>query len=191
MSDDLQARKLVIPDLPLDDSTPIFFTDRELSYQAWHTKVAAMLGDYQGRLEAGDEWALFEAVAFCYLNKIPLPDWLGQDFVDKSLCFALGISRDLGAAFNVKRKKNWQQSARKKAALKSLDVHSFIESRLTEGVTKPAVFEEAGEKFFISASTARDLYYDVRRRLKLVTERYAKIAARAYVLQDLISKPKD
>jgi hypothetical protein len=122
-----------------------------------------LLEDRQRRLEAGEAWALLDAVDLCARSGTPMPVWLVDAFGDRYMKWHLYQVRTLDEAFEVAgNRKGMQIEARAhREWLKPRIVFEVF--RLHDGEGMPfddALFERAGQTLGIGKTVAKEIYYD-------------------------------
>jgi hypothetical protein len=118
------------------------------------------------QFEAGEEWALLDAVDFCARAGMTMPLWLANAFCERYLDWFLFQVKTLDEAFKVegdRKGKHIERRARREW-LKPRVVLEVLRLHDPEGENMPlddVLFERVGETLGCGKTLAKDLYYDV------------------------------
>jgi hypothetical protein len=113
------------------------------------------------QFEAGEDWALLDAVDFCARAGMPMPEWLVQAFCDRYVDWCLFRVKSLDDAFKVKRPKKMKLKARERRERLKPQVVLWV-LRLQRERRVPfdeALFERVGKQLGIGKTTANKIYY--------------------------------
>ena len=133
-----------------------------------HEALLLGLNEFKLKVDSGNNLAIISAFRYCIMNDLDIPDWLGDAFMVVTNKFFSLECKGLDEAFGTEWPKGMHiNTARKKRKYK-LAVYNFITNQHDKG--KPIdvnMFECAGTKFNLSASTARDYYYEAKAMLTI------------------------
>jgi hypothetical protein len=110
------------------------------------------------QFEAGEGWALLDAIDLCGHTGTPLPPWVQQGFAERYRRWLQYDAGSLDEAFSVKRKQNKRQAKverlKSRVAIRVLKLHR-------NGVPlDEALFDTVGRDLEIAGGTVRKIYYD-------------------------------
>jgi len=138
--------------------------------------LAKVLEILKESLEGGDKSALLDAIYYCCLMKRPLPEWLRLAFLG---------AYDSKTGYEIK---SWDdafgqphpKSAHLKKEKRNFEIRHVIMQRVQELVSEKPVdkelFEKIGKDLGIGGgTTVSEIYYEERRRLKEITDRFNEI----------------
>jgi hypothetical protein len=124
-----------------------------------------IMKDFHIRFRRGEKHSLIRALCWCVMSRRALPSWVSKELWHSFELFYEGHLMSwedvFGKPFPGKRRKG--ASTRRK----SLEVWIRVIERREEGAKlDDALFEEIGKEFGFGATTAKNLYYEARNRLK-------------------------
>jgi hypothetical protein len=131
--------------------------------------TATMVDARRQQFEAGEDWALLDAVDFCARGGMAMPLWLANAFCERYASWSLFETRTLDAAFRVERKGARLPDRARREWLKPRVVLRVL---LLHGQRVPideGLFEKVGTDLGIPAGTARDIYYEAKARREFLT----------------------
>ena len=128
------------------------------------------LDGYKLKVDSGNSLAIISAFRYCIMNDLDIPYWLGDSFMVVTNKFFSLECKGLDEAFGTEWPKGLHiKSARKKRKYK-FAVYNFITLQHDKGnPIDENMFERAGAEFNLSASTARDYYYEAKAVLSRIT----------------------
>jgi HD-like signal output (HDOD) protein len=113
------------------------------------------------QFEAGQDWALLDAVDFCARAGMAMPTWLANAFCERYMAYHLFKAKTLDQAFGAKRPKHTQIGAlAKREWLKPRVVYEVLRLRKDNVPFGEELFERVGEKLGIGKTLANEIYYD-------------------------------
>jgi hypothetical protein len=121
-------------------------------------------------LEGGDKWALLYAIHQCLLLKRPLPEWLRLAFLgayDSATGYEI---RSWDDAFGRPHLKGSHLKKEKRNFELRQVIIQRVEALRSEMPVDKGLFEKIGKDLGISGTTASEIYYEERSRLKEITE---------------------
>lgn len=133
---------------------------------------AAVVEQRRKQFEAGQDWALLDAVNFCARERMAMPVWLVNAFCDRYMKWYLFKVRTLDEAFGVERPK--------RARIKDRARHEWLKPRVVLEVMRlrednvpfgDGMFERVGEKLGVGKTQASDAYYDSANQWRTLFER--------------------
>jgi hypothetical protein len=126
-----------------------------------HKLAAAVVEQRRKQFEAGEDWALLDAVDYCLRERMVPPEWGINAFCDRYLKWYLFRAKTLDEAFNVKRPKHTQIKAlARREWLKPRVVYEVLRLRKTGVPFGDELFERVGMTLGIGKTLANDIYYD-------------------------------
>lgn len=137
---------------------------RQFERQKGAPKLTRLLvKERRKQFEAGEDWALLDAVDFCAHAGMRMPVWLANAFCQRYANWRLFRVRSLDKAFKVERKGARRSERAQREWLKPRVVWQVLRLR-TKMAIDDALFELVGKSLDISSSTARDIYYEAKAR---------------------------
>jgi hypothetical protein len=124
-----------------------------------------MVQERQKQFEAGEDWALLDALDLCMRTGTPIPLWIANAFGERYLDWLAFRAKSLDSAFRVKREKGTRVSHRANRERLKPHVVRRVQQLHAEGKGMPidtALFERVGEDLNISEGLARSIYYDAK-----------------------------
>jgi hypothetical protein len=129
------------------------------AYKKW--SASSMLEAYEASWREGDAEVVIRALTLCAKNGFPLPPWLAGSVCEAIRKWSFYEAGTLDEALGVGRPKNTRMNSRKKAIKLSTDVPVLVMRYQKQGYKMDnALFEMVGKELNVSASTARDSYYE-------------------------------
>jgi hypothetical protein len=131
--------------------------------------TAKIVDERRQQFEAGEDWALLDAVEFCALGGMAMPVWLANAFYERYAAWRLFRVRTLDEAFRVKRKGARLIDRARREWLKPRVVLRVLLLHDQGKAIDEDLFEKVGAKFGIPGGTARDIYYEAKNRREFLT----------------------
>ena len=118
----------------------------------------------QAAYEAGDTFALLDAVAQCALRELIMPEWVIRGFLDRYRSVTQHKVRTLDEAFGTCLPKGAKLGAYRQAREKGIIAYGEVKRRHDEGESIGTdLFRSVGEGLNIGESKVRDYYYTWKR----------------------------
>jgi hypothetical protein len=148
------------------DSVPFTVSGTSILFTWKIRKLRALAVERRRQqFEAGEEWALIDAVDLCARGGMAMPAWLADAFKERYLSWRLYRVKTLDEAFGVERpgihpkRRALREWLRPRIALLMLELHAHGQGMPID----EQIFAEVAAKLNIKGvrgSTVRDIYYE-------------------------------
>jgi hypothetical protein len=137
------------------------------------TKLTAQLVEQRRRqFDAGQGWALLDAIDLCARTAQPLPMWIVDAFGARYLDWLHYRAPTLDVAFDVVRPKRAKLRAlARREAQRASVVHQVVDLHRAGAPLDERLFAQAGRALHLSGGAVRSLFYeDASRALRKIFE---------------------
>ncbi len=118
------------------------------------------IDELQAAYNAGDTFAVLDAVTQCALHDLVMPEWVARGFLDRIRSVTQYKVRTLDEAFGTILPKGAKLPARRQAREKALLAYYEVERLHKEGnPIDTTLFESVGKSLNIGGGKVRDYYY--------------------------------
>jgi hypothetical protein len=136
--------------------------------------LASHLERYKARYDNGDKAALLEAVEFCALFKLVMPEWVAYWFTSAHREWKRLNVKTLDEAFEVQRPSNFRLATEREFFQKSFDVYMALLAAEDGGKSlsncKNGVIEEVAKEFGINRDKVWKMNNHIRRNTSIGRE---------------------
>jgi len=116
----------------------------------------------KNEFDSGKNSELIHLFSHLVKSNIPLPSWLVEELASRFQKWSDCEYKTMDEALGIVRKNFRQHASMKKNTLLDI-VYDKIEDEKANGAAiDPILFSKVGKRFNISASTARDYYYEIK-----------------------------
>ena len=130
------------------------------------------------QFEAGEDWALLDAVDLCARAGVVIPEWAANAFCERYMDWHLFRAKSLDTAFGVTRKKMHVDGRMLREWLRPrVALHVLLRAAKGEAIDE-TLFGNVGKDLEISGPLAKKVYYDDLAREGYVTVISALLSTR-------------
>lgn len=134
-------------------------------------ELSSHLEHFRLRYDNGDKAALLEAVEFCGLFRLVMPQWVSYWFAMSHRKWTRLKVKTLDEAFDVQKKKGFHLAKEHQFLQKSFDVYMSLLAAERKGksisIGKNGAIEDVAEEFGLNRQKVWDMYNHVRRNTLL------------------------
>lgn len=136
--------------------------------RAVNTKQTAALNFERLRVRFGDgeKAAALHALAFAYYLKVPPPDWAIAHVLQGYQRWGYAEVRTLDEALEIERPKGFRLDAASRAIQHGGSILMEVNKRLETEPYDDQIFEDAGQRWGIGKTVAKEIYYAAMKNLK-------------------------